>query len=87
MPACCKAAACSNWVFITLPLELLGAAQAPERGEKPHKIPLKASAAAPRKTEELNSYLYKLQNYVINSLHRYAGVLLEEFSIEVSQFT
>ena len=62
-------------VFITLPLGMFDvwAAEPPNQSNG--------------NTKELNSYLYKLQNYVINSLHRYAGVLLEEFSIEVSQFT
>ncbi len=36
--------------------------------------------------KELNSFLYKLQTYVVDSLHRYAGIRLEELSIEVLEF-
>ncbi|MEM9423789.1 MAG: hypothetical protein AAF975_03240 [Spirochaetota bacterium] len=35
---------------------------------------------------ELNHFLYQLQNYVVNRLHRYAGVVLDELSIEVTEF-
>ena len=34
----------------------------------------------------LNSFLYQLQNYMVNSLQRYAGVTLEELNIEVVEF-
>ena len=50
------------------------------------KVPLYFVDDKESKGTELNSFLYKLQNYVVNSLQRYAGVVLEELNIEVVEF-
>ncbi len=66
-------------VLITLPLHYLKNGP-PQDQRVAAKGPKQAGNAA------LNSYLYRMQNYVVNSLHRYAGVTVEELNIEVVEF-
>ncbi|WGK68722.1 hypothetical protein P0082_09560 [Candidatus Haliotispira prima] len=65
-------------IFITLPLRVI-------KGQDSQNTK-NTKGVEGAKNSELNSYLYKLQNYVVNSLHRHAGVALEELSIEVLEF-